>query len=163
VRVGGVGGSGTIKSKALQGLTRRDVELSVGFGAVTLDYVLPVIPRVDLAVGVVLGGGGASIKMTRDNGLPKTWDGLWTELGGTTPVQEYSRTFSGSFFVYQPTVNVEVAILRWLGVRAGVSYNGMAGNSWKLDEKYDLVGVPDKISGKGWMLNGGIFLGTFLF
>src|SRR5689334_18367373 len=81
VRVGGIGGSGTIRSKSLQGLTRRDVELSVGFGGVTIDYVIPIVPRVDLTVGGVLGGGGMSLKLTRDAGYPKSWDGVWGQFG----------------------------------------------------------------------------------
>lgn len=166
LRLGGIGGSGSIKSRSLDlsTQTRRDVELSVGFGGVTIDYVIPVVPRVDVACGVLLGSGGTTIKMTRDRGTAKVWGNIWNEFGdviGTT--NEYTHTLSGSFFVYQPSVNVEYAVLRWLGLRAGVSYLGMAGNSWKLDEKYDLVGVPDKISGRGFMINGGIFLGTFIF
>jgi len=39
----------------------------------------------------------------------------------------------------------------------------MAGSDWKSDDKSDLIGVPNNISGKGFMINGGIFLGTFLF
>ncbi|MBI1805700.1 MAG: hypothetical protein HYR76_01460 [Ignavibacteria bacterium] len=166
LRIGGIGGSGTIKSKSLDlsTKTRRDVELSVGFGGVTIDYVIPVIPRLDVACGVLLGGGGTTIKMTRDQGAPKVWSDLWSGFGDVVgSTNEYSRTLSGSFFVYQPSVNVEYAVLRWLGLRAGVSYLGMAGNNWKLDDKYELVGVPDRVSGKGFMFNGGIFLGTFIF
>ncbi len=167
VRVGGLGASGTIRSKSLQGQVRRDVDLSVGFGGVNIDYVFPVVPRLDVAVGIVLGGGGMSMKLTRDQGFAKTWDGAWDQFNTGVPPNgqpfEYSTTLAGSFFVYQPTVNVEVALLRWLGLRAGLSYNGMSGNSWKVDDKYDLAGVPSGVSGKGWMLNGGIFIGTFLF
>ena len=166
VRVGGIGGSGTMRSKSLQGLTRRDVELSVGFGGVTIDYVVPVIPRVDVALGGVFGGGGMSLKLTRDDGYPKSWADEWNQLNTGSPPGpnfNYSTTLSGSFFVYQPRVAVEVAILRWLGVRVGASYNGMAGNSWKVDDNYDLVGVPDNVSGKGWMIDGGLFIGTFVF
>jgi hypothetical protein len=33
--------------------------------------------------------------------------------------------------------------------------------SWQVDGKYDLLGVPSDVSGKGLMLQGGILLGTF--
>ena len=168
LRIGGMGASGTLKSKSLRGVTRRDVELKVGFGGVTVDYVIPIVPRLDVALGGLFGGGGLDIKMTRDNGSPKVWDNLWNEYGNNGPTNtsapfEYSRKLSGSFFIYQPSVNVEFALLRWLGFRTGVSYLGMAGGEWELDGKYELIGVPSSINGKGLMLNGGIFVGTFIF
>ncbi len=170
-RVGGMGASGTRKSTSVEiqqsGFDiRRDVELSVGYGGVTMDYVIPVMPRLDVAAGILLGGGGLSFKMTRDDGSQKVWTGVWDEFGTSNPAGSpfnYSRTLSGSFFIFQPTVNVEFSLLRWLGLRAGASYLGMAGGNWKVDDKNDLLGVPDKISGKGWMINGGIFIGTFVF
>jgi hypothetical protein len=165
VRIGGIGAKGTKKSTSYDVATeiRRDVEMSVGFGGVTIDYVVPVMPRLDISGGVMLGGGGMDIKMTRDNGSAKLWTELWDDLGSTSATQNYSRKLSGSFFIVQPSVNIEYAVLRWLGVRVGVSYLGMTGGEWKLDDKYDILGVPDKISGKGWMINSGVFLGTFIF
>ena len=176
-RVGWMGASGTRKSTSLEILQsqitiRRDVELSVGYGGVTLDYVLPVIPRLDVTAGFLLGSGGMSFKLTKDDGTAKLWSspngsgGIWDGFGKSDASgnpSNYSTTLSGSFFVYQPSVNFEYALLRWLGLRVGASYSGMAGNSWKVDDNYDLLGVPDKINGRGWMLNGGIFLGTFIF
>jgi len=163
VRIGGIGGSGSITSTSLQGNTVRDVNLSVGYGGVTLDYVHPVLSRVDLTVGIVLGSGSMNIKMTRNNSSLSVWNDVWTSFGSSQPIQNYSTTLSGSFFMYQPNVNVEVAVLRWLGLRVGVAYNGLAGGNWKVDDQYDLIGVPDNINGKGVMINGGIFLGTFIF
>ena len=163
LRVGGMGATGRMKSRSLFGSTRREVELSVGFGGVTVDYVLPIAPRFDLTFGTLLGGGGIDLTINRDDGQAKVWGDLWDEFGSLQPAQEYSRKLSGSYFVYQPSVNLEFALLRWVGLRAGVSYLGMAGGDWKLDDKYDVFGVPSSISGKGWMINTGIFLGTFVY
>jgi hypothetical protein len=165
VRIGGMGAGGTRKSISYYKTTatRRDVEISVGFGGVTVDYVIPVVPRLDIAGGILLGGGGMDIKMTRDNGSAKLWEDLWREYGSQDLVQDYSRKLSGSFFVIQPSVNIEYALLRWLGLRVGVSYNNMTGGEWKLDDKYEVLGVPNKINGKGWMINTGVFLGTFIY
>lgn len=163
-RVGGMGMSGTVKTKSLFGSTRRDVEVTVGYGGVTVEYVVPVFSRLDITVGTLLGGGGMDIKITRDEGNAKVWDDLWNEFGTNAfPVTDYSRTLSGSFFIYLPSVNFEFAVLQWLGVRAGVSYLGMSSGSWKLDDKHDVYGVPSSINGKGWMINGGVFLGTFVY
>jgi hypothetical protein len=39
----------------------------------------------------------------------------------------------------------------------------MISPTWKLEDAFDVVGVPDKLNGKGLMINAGVFLGTFLF
>ncbi len=163
LRIGGMGASGTRVSKELLGVTRREVDLSVGYGGVTIDYVIPVVPRLDVAVGGLLGWGGMSLTMSRDDGMPKVWNDIWSEFGSPNSVQDYTRKLSGSFFVYQPNVNIEVALLRWLGLRVGAGYMGMVGNSWKVDDTYELLNVPDGVNGHGWMINGGIFIGTFIF
>lgn len=165
VRVGGLWSGGMRKSRSVDvsSNTRRDVELSVGLGALTIDYVIPVTPRIDISVGGLLGGGSMDLKLTRDEGRAKIWGSYWNTLGSQQTVYEYSGKLSGSFFIYQPAVNVEYAVLRWLGVRAGVSYMGMSGGSWKLDDTYEVLGVPDNINAGGWMFNGGIFVGTFVF
>lgn len=162
-RIGGMGGSGTRISTSLSGNTRRDVELSAGFGGVTLDYVIPVIPRLDVTTGVFLGAGGMSFTIRRDDGSAKTWGTEWSQLGSNDSVYNLSTKLSGSFFVIQPNVNFEFAILRWLGVRVGVGYMGMIGNNWKVDDTYDFIGVPDNVNARGWMINGGLFLGTFIY
>lgn len=165
LRIGGSGAGGSLMSKALDEATNttRTVQLSAGYGGVNIDYVVPVVPRLDLTAGVFLGGGGISVKMTRDQGNGKAWDNLWRNFGSNDSTYEYTRNLSGSFFIVQPSINVEVAVLRWLGLRVGAAYMGMVGGSWKMDDNFDLVGVPDNINGRGFMLNGGIFLGTFLF
>ncbi|MBI5020273.1 MAG: hypothetical protein HZB59_02460 [Ignavibacteriales bacterium] len=168
LRIGGVGASGTMKSASIDtGIypnMRRDVELSVGFGGMTIEYVLPIVPRLDISAGIMLGAGSTTLKIWRNQNPNKIWNDIWDEYGNNNiSSYEYARTLNGAFFIYQPQVNIEYAVLRWVGVRLGVAYNGMAAPEWKLDDKYDLIGVPSNISGKGLMLNGGIFLGTFLF
>ena len=165
LRIGGMGMSGTRTTSRLESLTntRRDVELSVGYGGVTLEYTLPIVPRLDVTVGTVLGGGGMSLTLRRDRGSSKEWEDVWGEVGGPQDAVEFSRRLEGSFFTFQPSVTLEFAILRWLGLRAGAGYLGMSGGSWKLDDTYELLGVPDEINGKGWMINTGIYIGTFIY
>lgn len=163
LRVGGMGAGGSLKSKSISGNTERAVELSVACGGVTVEYVIPVLSRLDVAIGGMLGGGGIDLKITRDENFRKKWENIFNEFGATDPVQEYTRMLSGSFFIYQPSINVEYAVLRWIGLRAGVSYLGMTGGKWTMDDRFEVYGVPDDISGKGWMINAGIFLGTFVY
>lgn len=165
LRIGGLGMSGSRSTSRIELATntRRDLELSVGYGGVSLEFAIPVVPRVDVTVGTVIGGGGMTLTLRRDRGTARDWGGIWGEAGGSGAAEEFTRKLEGSFFVLQPSVTVEVAILRWLGVRAGAGYLGMTGGSWTLDDRYDLSGVPDGIHGRGWMINTGIYVGTFIY
>ena len=164
LRVGGLGMSGGIKSTSLDGAgLRRDAELKVGFGGVTIEYVYTFFERFDVAAGIMLGAGGIDLTLRADNGGNNSWLGEQNLLASwpNGSANNSTRILSGSFYVWIPSVNLEYAILGWLAVRLGVSYVGMSAPSWQVDGKYDLIGVPSKVSGRGFMAQGGILLGTF--
>ena len=163
LRVGGMGLSGSTKSSSLIGNVRRDVDVTIGFGGVTIEYAVPILVRLDVVPGIMLGGGGMDITMTRDDGSFKSWGPVWNDFDLNTGTQNVSRKLQGSFFVYQPSVYVEFALLRWIGLRAGVSYVGMASPTWKIDRDQDLSDVPSTVRGQGWSISTGVFLGTFLY
>ena len=165
VRIGGAGMSGSLTSTALDNATglRRDAKLNVGYGGVTIEYVIPIVERLDVSAGALLGWGGIDLTMRVGNGGSNTWDNEQTLLKGdlVAPGNNLTRTYTGKFFVYVPSVNIEYSILGWLGARLGVSYVGMAFPSWQVDGNYDFLGVPDKVKGSGFMVQAGIFVGTF--
>ncbi len=165
LRIGGLGISGSLKSTSVDGSgVRRDAELSVGFGGVTIEYVVRVVERLDVAVGVMLGGGGIGLTLREDVGGNKTWDQEWSDFGTGmygNPIRNISRDLSGSYFVWVPSVSVEYPIVGWLAARLGFSYVGMSSPSWKLDDEYDLIGVPGDVNGEGFMINAGLFVGVF--
>jgi hypothetical protein len=170
VRVGGMGLTGVLKSTSLDGSNiRRDANLRVGFGGVTIEYVLPVVERLDISVGAMLGAGGMDLTLRQSNGGNNTWVGEQDLFGKwpdgpastlyTTP--NITRTLSSMCFVWVPAVNIEYSVLGWLGVRLGASYVGMSFPSWDVDGEYELLGVPSDVSGRGFMVQAGIFVGTF--
>jgi hypothetical protein len=168
VRLGGMGVGGTISSRSVDATgVLRDAEMNVGFGGITIEYVVPVVPRVDVAVGGMLGWGGVNLTLRRDTGGILTWGSEWESFGDgdyNDPglgIRNITRELSGSYFIWVPSLNVEYGVLGWLGVRLGVSYVGMSAASWTVDDEYDLIGTPGDIDGKGVMINGGIFVGTF--
>jgi len=165
LRVGGMGMSGSIKSTSLDALkVRRDAELHVGFGGVTIEYVIPFGERFDVAIGGMVGGGGIDITLRKDFGGSKTWGQQWNNFGNYQLAGQAShikQTMTGSFLVWIPSLNLEYAILGWLGVRVGASYVGMSLPSWTIDDDHDLLGVPSSVNGKGFMINAGVFVGTF--
>jgi len=164
VRVGGVGMTGALKSTSIDGNSiRRDAEMRVGFGGLTVEYVLPLMERLDLAVGGMVGWGGVDLTLRQSNGGNNTWIGeqdLFSQWTAGMP-NNMNRTLSGAYFIWSPTVNMEYALLPWLGVRLGASYLGMSFPSWTVDDNYELLGVPSDVSGKGLMIQAGVFVGTF--
>jgi len=167
-RVGGMGMGGSISSSSVDSLgVRRDAEFNNGFGGVTFEYVIPLFPRLDIAVGTMLGWGGVDLTIRQDVGGNLTWDDEWGNFGSGNysipggQINNITRTLSGSYFVWIPSVNVEYALLGWCAVRLGASYVGMSAPSWSVDGQYDLTGVPSTVNGKGWMINAAFLVGTF--
>jgi len=164
VRVGGMGMSGGLKSTSLDAAQiRRDAELHVGFGGISIEYVVPIVERLDVAFGGILGWGGVDLTLRQSNGGASTWTSEQNAFSSWTLASpnNVTRKLSGSFFLWSPTVNVEYAVMSWMAVRVGASYVGMSAPSWKIDAEYDLLGVPSDISGRGLMIQGGILIGTF--
>jgi hypothetical protein len=167
LRIGGVGMSGMISSRSLDGFgVRRDADLNVGFGGVTIEYVIPIVERLDVAIGGMLGTGGIELTLRQDVGSNKTWQQEWDNFGSGNyqvglQINNITRKLNGTYFVWVPSINIEYAVLGFLGVRLGASYVGMSAPSWTVDGEYDLLGVPSNVTGKGFMINAGIFLGTF--
>lgn len=164
LRLGGVGMSGAITSTSLSTLgIRRDAELRVGYGGVTVEYVIPIVEHFDCAVGGMLGAGGIDLTLRQSNGGTNTWLGEQNYLaaGLGAPANNVTRILSGSFFVYVPSASFEYSFLGWLALRVGASYVGMAAPSWNVDGNYDLLGVPAEVNGKGFMINAGLLVGTF--
>jgi hypothetical protein len=172
LRVGGLGMSGSISSTSLDVATniRRDVQLKIGYGGVTVEYVVPIMERFDFAVGTMLGTGGMDLTIRKSNGGSNTWGREQGYLGavgtGSTadlgsPPNNVTRVLTGSFYIIIPSVSFEYAVTGWLAVRLGASYVGMVAPTWKVDSNYDLLGVPSNVNGNGFMVNAGLLVGTF--
>jgi hypothetical protein len=168
LRLGGIGMSGSMSSRSIdpnQNNLRRDVQLSVGYGGITAEYVVPVVSRLDVTFGTVIGWGNLTMRMTHGQG-DVAWDTLWSQFGSSqSSVPQFTHKVSGSFFLLQPSVSVEYAVLRYLGLRVGAGYSSTIGTSWTFDDQQDsqVIGVPSGVSGKGFTINAGIYLGTFIF
>ena len=176
LRLGGLGMSGSISSTSLDVATniRRDVQLKIGYGGVTVEYVVPIMEHFDFAVGTMLGTGGMDLTIRKSNGGSNTWGAEQGYLGGTgipvytpsgallgSPPNNVTRILTGSFYMIIPSVSFEYAVTGWLALRLGASYVGMVGPSWKIDSNYDLLGVPSDVNGNGFMANLGLLVGTF--
>ncbi|MBW7888697.1 MAG: hypothetical protein H3C35_10125 [Bacteroidetes bacterium] len=167
VRMGGGAVSGSKTVSAIQNLgggvsMKKDVEYSVSYGGFLIDYVLPIQDRLDIAAGFTIGGGNINLKMTRDDNSLKVWDSVWNDYGNiNSQTRNYTRNLNGSFGVFNPHINIEYAILRWLQLRVGVGYPIMYSPEWTFDEKFTLNSVPSKVKTNGYTINAGIMFGFF--
>jgi hypothetical protein len=165
LRVGGIGMSGHSSSSVLDPATgiTRSAKLTAGFGGVSIEYVVPIVPRFDLVGGIMLGTGGIDLELRKETGAAVSWTGEQNTLKDNTLTTTGStlRTLQSKFFVYVPSINFEYAFLGWVGIRVGASYVGMSSPSWKLNDNYSLSNVPSEVSGKGVMLNAALLIGTF--
>ncbi len=166
VRVGfmAMGGSRTSTTVNADTKIRQDVDVNISFGGFTFEYVWTIVPKLDVAVGTMIGWGGMGLTLRKQlPGEGQTWDrekDLFTNWNATTG-NVLTRSLTGSFFTLIPALNVEYALSGWIGVRLGASYVAMLAPSWSLDGDYDLAGVPGSVKGNGLMLQAGIFVGTF--
>ena len=163
VRMGGAGMGGTITTTQYDPATniRKDVDYHVSYGGFLIDYVVPLGEGLDCAVGGTIGGGSIDITTTSDNGKTNEWTDLWAEFGNNTPTTNITRHLNGSFFVLQPRLNLEYAMLRWFQLRVGVSYPYMSSASWKLEDNKDILDVPDNLKTNGPVITAGIMFGFF--
>ncbi len=162
VRMGGFGVSGVRSVNSITGNVKKEVDYTLSYGGFMIDYVQPIAYRLDVAVGASIGGGAINLTMRRDDGSFKQWDSLWSSFGDLSrPTSNYTRTMTGSFVTFNPHVNIEYTLLTWLQLRVGVGYPIMFSPEWKLDNQYEINGVPSKIKTDGYTVNAGIMFGFF--
>ena len=168
MRIGGFGSGGTVTQSfdkvntTTNKKTRYDVEYGISYGGFLIDYVVPVAARLDFSAGISFGGGTTHIKMTRDNGDLKSYDGLLQEFGrNDTTTGNYTRTLSGTFFTMVPNVNIEYALLPWFQLRIGVGYPIMTNPVWTMENGDKVSNVPAGLKADGPVINAGIMFGYF--
>src|SRR5512140_2332449 len=83
LRVGGIGMSGHSSSSVVDPVSgiRRDAKLTAGYGAITFEYVMPIVERLDLIGGLNLGWGGIDMELTKSSGGSTTWEQEQTAFG----------------------------------------------------------------------------------
>jgi len=165
VRVGGMGYGGQSKQccvdTVLFGLNySRRLEYNVGFGGITLDYVLPLDWKTfHIVPGIVLGLG--SVDIYAQQAFKR--DSFSIQADFDVPNLNMAHTYHSSFFLYNPQLQFEYNPLPYMMVRAFVGYQGTAMGDWEVDN-----GVPIKdqknlndINGSGLSFGLGVFFGLF--
>lgn len=130
-----IGGGGygyeKIQKKSIDGGTRR-YEYNVGFGGVTVNKKIAVMQNVIVDLGLLIGGGEASLELRQTDG-----DYTWNVDFDDDPIY-YSLKYKKGFMAYRPSAGVLVRVLPWMGIHGSVGYLGSYSfnDDWK-DDYFD--------------------------
>jgi hypothetical protein len=163
LRVGGMGFGGSASetsAKDVNGFTK-EVVYNLSGGGITIEYQLPFIRNVAVSPGFLFGGGSIRIDSYNNNGN-FSWDNTWNEIQNSS-TQNVNRSLHKSFFIFAPTLNVDIPLYRFVSLRIGGGYQITFGGHWKVDNDQDISNVPSDLNGNTFFLQSGIFIGFFSF
>jgi hypothetical protein len=160
VRFGGMGFGGS----STQANNGKEISYSIGGGALSLEYTLPMIKRVAVSFGVLIGTGSIEVDIYNNKGN-FNWSNLWDEA--VNPDQSstgnYYRKLTNSYYLLSPTLNIDLPINRFIAVRLGAGYQLTFAEDWQADNGKNISGVPSDLNGNSFFIQTGLFLGFFAF
>ncbi len=171
LRVGGMGYSGTsvdcgcTNDTITQNSTpvNRYLTYSVGYAALTIDYVLPLrTGRFHIVPGIALGYGAVNIYARQ--AANRIDFNIGDEFGGVAPDNVYTtHTYTSNFFLYMPQIQFEYSPLGYLMFRLTAAYQGTSMGSWSVDQGVSLGNTSglNGVNGSGLVISLGAFLGIF--
>ncbi|MCZ6704022.1 MAG: hypothetical protein O6940_13415 [Ignavibacteria bacterium] len=161
LRVGGMGYGGSVTTSQTVDGVNREVVYNLGGGGITIEYTIPIIKDIALSVGAVIGAGNLEIQMFSNKGN-FTWQETWEEFGSDT-TDSFSRTLKNSFWMFTPTLNLDVPINRFILVRLGAGYQIAFNDDWTADNNQELKNVPSDLNANAFFIQSGLFIGFFSF
>ncbi|MCK4904036.1 MAG: hypothetical protein KAS35_05040, partial [Candidatus Marinimicrobia bacterium] len=123
--------------KSVDGGTRR-YEFLVGFGGVTVNKKIALMNNVIVDLGLLVGGGEASLELRQTDG-----DYSWNDDFDDNP-NYYSLKYRKAFLAYRPSAGLLIRVLPWMGIHGSVGYLGSYSfnNDWK-DDYFDYTVTGD--------------------
>jgi hypothetical protein len=161
LRIGGMGFGGSVSTSAIVNGLNNEVVYSLGGGGLTIEYTLPLIKDIGLSVGAIIGAGNLEIQMFSNTGN-FTWQNTWEEYGSDS-TDTFSRTLKNSYWMFTPTLNLDIPLNRFLLVRLGAGYQIVFNDDWTADNDKELKGVPSDLHANTFFVQSGIFIGFFSF
>jgi hypothetical protein len=161
LRIGGMGYSGSMSTSAVINGFNKEVVYSLGGGGITVEYTLPFIKDIGLSVGAIIGAGNLEIQMF-SNTVNFNWQNSWEEFGSDS-TSSFSRKLNNSYWMFTPTLNLDVPLNRFILIRFGAGYQIAFNDDWKADNDQELSGVPSDLNANTFFIQSGIFIGFFSF
>ncbi|MBC8145014.1 MAG: hypothetical protein H7X80_05470, partial [bacterium] len=148
VRLGVFGGAGSkeLTSEIENGTDKykRSLRFSSGYTVAHVDYAIPVISKLTIAPGFMLGGGSTTLEYSQTK-VGATFASLFDSTKIVAGGGDLSRqsSVSRSYPIFIPVLNIEYAMTQFILVRAGVGYAIAPGDSWEDRHGNDVASVPD--------------------
>lgn len=166
LRIGGAGYGGSTQRCCEDTMTStgqsvtRSLKYSIGYGALTLDYALPIaVDRMFFLVGAELGLGGIDIEAKQ--AAKRLKFDIRDEFDNETT--NITHTYSAGFFLVKPQLQIEWAPANFLMLHLAGGYQITSMGGWKVDGDVDLGNTDalSNIGGSGLVLNFGVNIGFF--
>jgi hypothetical protein len=156
LRVGGMGFGGSVSTSTSISNENFEAIYSIGGGGLTVEYTLPFVKNIGISVGAILGAGSLSIEYYKNAGT-FDWEHIWEES------QNVSSRIENNYWMFSPTLNVEVPVYRFVALRLGVGYQLTFAGDWQAENGQSINGVPSDLKSDGFFIQAGIFAGFFAF
>ncbi len=163
LRIGGMGFGGTVTSTGRDDINQKQVDYSIGGGALTIEYTLPFIKKFDLSVGMMIGGGSQEISIYKNSGN-FSWNGIWNKANSdSSSADDFSKILKNSFLTLAPTINLDFPLNRFMAFRLGGGYIFSVGNNWTVANEQSVSNVSSDLNGNSFFIQAGIYIGFFAF
>lgn len=157
LRLGGMGFGGSMSETKFINGANYETSYSIGGGGITVEYTLPFIKNIGVSLGTVLGRGSIEIENFKNSS-----DFSWENFTDPPGANSYTR-LTNNYWLFTPTLNVEVPVYRFIALRFGLGYQFSFGNSWEANNNQKITGVPDDLNGNAFFIQIGLFAGFFAF
>lgn len=166
LRVGGLGYGGRTEQccfdTTIEGTSvSRTLEYNIGYGGVSLDYVLPLnMKSFWIVPGIVLGLG--SVELYAQQAIQRQEFDIATEFSSAQS-KNITHNYHSTFFLYMPQIQFEYSPVGVMMIRLSAGYQGTATGTWEVDRGVGLGKTDDlkDINGNGLIFNLGVFFGLF--
>lgn len=165
LRVGGMGYGGRTQQCCVDTVVdgqsvSRTLEYNVGYGGLSIDYVLPLkLGKFYIVPGVVLGLG--SVELFAQQATQRGEFNIRNEFDQAS--KNITHNYHSTFFLYLPQLQFEYTIGGFMMTRLSVGYQGTAMGTWEVDRGVGIANTAqlDNINGSGLLANFGVFFGLF--
>jgi hypothetical protein len=165
LRVGGLGYGGRSEQCCLDTVVdgqsvSRTLEYNVGYGGLSIDYVLPLnLGKFYIVPSLVLGLG--SVEVFAQQATQRGEFNINNEFGQAS--KNITHNYHSTFFLYMPQLQFEYTFAGFMMTRLSVGYQGTAMGEWEVDRGVGITNSSqlDDINGSGLIANFGVFFGLF--
>lgn len=134
----------------------RDVQLSVGYTGIALEYGIVLFKSFAILPGVGFGWGNMSLEATQTE-----QNADWGNFNPNPEANNYMKRIESSYLFVKPNLNIEYSILNILMFRLNATYMLPFSYDWKYNHAATLNNVPDGVAAKGFAVQVGLFVGLF--